>query len=124
MADLDLKVEQNKQLVKLISDEDIEKIEEEIQFEVFKLVKKLKRKQITKSSNSSLKRSSTGSQKATPGKRVSLQFCVNYAHYGNMENRAFVFDVKTDSTVDQLIEQLEAKRLVRKIVSFVLFKIF
>ena len=85
MADLDLKEEQNKQLIKLISDEDIEKVEEEIQFEVFKLAKKLKRKKITKSSNSSLKRSSTGSQKAT---------------------------------------QLEAKRLVRKIVSFVLFKIF
>ena len=44
MTDLNLKDEQNKQLIKLISDEDIEAIEEEVEFQIFKLVKKLKQK--------------------------------------------------------------------------------
>ena len=44
MADLDLKEELNKQLIKLVSDEDIENIDTEIEFEVFQLAKSLKRK--------------------------------------------------------------------------------
>ena len=57
MADLDLKEELNKQLVKLVSDEDIENIDTEIEFEVFQLAKKLKRKKVTKSSDKPAKKS-------------------------------------------------------------------
>jgi len=53
MADLNLKDEQSKKLIKLISDEDIDSIEEEIEFKVFRLAKSLKQKNITKTSLSS-----------------------------------------------------------------------
>ena len=121
LVDLDLKVEQNEKLIKLISDEDIESIEEEIQFEVFKLAKKLKRKKITKSNISSLKRSSNFESqqellRTTPSKHVSIQFCCNYE-----SNRIMmIFDVNTGSTVDQLTERVKAERRARNLFSPIL----
>ena len=114
LVDLDLKVEQNEKLIKLISDEDIESIEEEIQFEVFKLAKKLKRKKITKSNISSLKRSSKFEAqhellRTSPSKHVSIQFCCNTESIHIM----MVFDVNTYSTVDLLTERVKAERHVR-----------
>ena len=114
MVDLDLKVEQNEKLIKLISDEDIESIEEEIQFEVFKLAKKLKRKKIIKSNISSLKRSSKFEAqhellRTSPSKHVSIQFCCNTESIHIM----MVFDVNTYSTVDLLTERVKAERHVR-----------
>ena len=49
MTDINLKDEHNEQLIKLITDEDIEAIEEELEFKIFKLAKSLKQKKITKS---------------------------------------------------------------------------
>ena len=48
MTGLDLKDDACKRLIKLISDEDIEEIEDDIEFEVFKLVKSLKQEKIIK----------------------------------------------------------------------------
>ena len=122
MVDLDLKVEQNEKLIKLISHEDIESIEEEIQFEVFKLAKKLKRKKITKSNISSLKRSSKFEAqqellRTTPSKHVSVQFCCNYE---SIMKIMMIFDVNTGSTVDQLTERVKAERGVRNLLSPIL----
>ena len=49
MRDLNLNDERNQEMIKLISDEDIETIEEELEFKIFKLTKRLKQKKITKS---------------------------------------------------------------------------
>ena len=48
MTGLDLKDDACKRLIKLIPDEDIEEIEDDIEFEVFKLVKSLKQEKIIK----------------------------------------------------------------------------
>ena len=102
MADLDMKEEQNKQLIKLISEKDIESIEEEVEFKVFKLAKSLKRKKITKSSSSSrlAKR---------PCRVITIAF-----HRNSHPAPIFSFDVKACCSVDELIQQVQSKRNVRK----------
>ena len=129
MTDLDLKDSVYKQLIKLISDEDIEAIKIDIEFEVFKLVKTLKQEQIIKScvskgkeifqKNSTLSKSAQRKNKRAitaaqailgiPGKNVKVRFYPGGSVLGNPE---LTFNVKTVSTVDQLIEQLQAKRRV------------
>ena len=102
MADLDMKEEQNKQLIKLISEKDIESIEEEVEFKVFKLVKSLKRKKITKSSSSS------------PLAKRPCRVITIAIHRSNDPASRFSFDVNACCTVDELIQQVQSKRNVRK----------
>ena len=129
MTDLDLKDGAYKQLIKLISDKDIEAIKVDIEFEVFRLVKNLKQEQIIKGcvskgkkifqNNSILSKSAQRKNKGAitaaqailgiPGKNVKVRFYPGGSVLGNPE---LTLNVKTVSTVDQLIEQLQAKRRV------------
>ena len=52
--DLDLNDETNKQLVKMITEEKIEDVQDEIEAQVFLLAKKLKKTKVTRGDSSSL----------------------------------------------------------------------
>ena len=53
--DLDLKTQPNKELVKMITDDEGEEIEDEVESQLFLLAKKLKRQRVTKQTTVSVK---------------------------------------------------------------------
>ena len=118
MRDLNLNDERNQEMIKLISDEDIETIEEELEFKIFKLTKRLKQKKITKlSANLPKSVSPKPANQAKPVQAPKPQSDVKIKFYdynlspGNFPH-IFTFSINTSTSVDQLIEQLEKKRRV------------
>ena len=108
MVLLNLKDEQNKQLIKLVSDEEVESVEEEMEFKIFKLVKSLNQRKITNPISSARQTSRLETQ-STQCKTVNINF-----HYDKCTTKIFDFDVKTSISVAELFEQIQLRRTVRK----------
>merc|ERR1712131_170011 len=100
MTKLNLRDEQNQQLIKLISDEDIDTIGEEMEFRLFQLAKGLNQKKITKSSVEALPTNQTPTTKTV----VKINFKSDYFP-------TFTFEVDTAKSVEDLILLLESKRI-------------
>ena len=108
MVLLNLKDEQNKQLIKLVSDEEVESVEEEMEFKIFKLVKSLNQRKITNPISSARQTSRLETQ-STQCKTVNINF-----HYDKCTTKTHNFDVKTSISVAELFEQIQLRRTVRK----------
>ena len=113
MTDLNLKDEQNRQLINLISDEDIETIEEEVEFQIFKLVKKLKQMKTNEKSivlsKTELKPDVPETESRIPEtKDLTIEFHDNFIR----SSATFSLVINTGCSVTQLIEQVQDKRKV------------
>ena len=117
MTKLNLKDEKNKQLIKLISDEDIETIEEELEFKIFKLAKSLNQNKITKPSVSSsnqapklVAQDMTTSQASMAKKSIKLKV---FNGYGRLNNRIYyTYEVNTTDSVEKLLGMVTKSRIV------------
>ena len=105
MADLNLRDETNKQLIKLISNDHIETIEEEIEFKLFKLAKKMKQDGLTKAVGNQITQTT---QLPTLAKDIKIRFqCFN-------ATANFFMTINVGYSIEEMINQVNAKRLVRK----------
>ena len=112
MTDINLKDEQNQKMIKLICDEDIETIEEEVEFKIFKLAKSLKQKKITKSpAEQSKSAPQPVVQVSEPQKEIKINFYRLNLRDVSLSHE-FTFSIDTSTSVDHLIKQLTAKEIV------------
>ena len=115
VLNLDLASEPNKHLVKMISNEKSQKVDDEIASDVFLLAMKLKRNKITKQNQPKTKPATkttptvTATTSALPTKSglvVKINFYQNYSYVHGIQ---FTLDVDTNKTVQELIYQIITK---------------
>ena len=112
MTHLNLRDEQNKQLIKIVSNEDINSIEEEIEFKIFKLAKSLNQRKITKSTSSPKPvQKATQEQASRSDRTVMINF---HCNEDTDANYLTTFKVNTSWSVDELIEQIKSKSVRKK----------
>ena len=109
MMNLNLQDKKNKEIVQLVTTKEGVEIDEEVEFKVFSLAKKLKNTGITKPTP--LLTSEISSQPRNsfaPAPTVNINF-----HFNNHHDVNFTIGVNTSLSVDELIDQVFAKRQVK-----------
>ena len=121
MMDLNLQNKRNKEIVKLITEDEGDHIDEEIEFKVFSLAKNLKKNQIinpVKPRRGTDVKSQTEpvNQSSISKKTIKINFNQNRNTYSD-----FSLEVDTELSMEELVKQIEERRVVRIISIFVLY---
>ena len=111
MMDLNLQDKKNKEIVQLMTTKEGVEIDEEVEFKVFSLAKKLKNTGITKPISQLTSKISSQQQNPFTARTVYINF-----HFNNHHDVNFIIRINTRLSVDELIEQVFEQRQVKKLM--------